>query len=218
MPVLTILAGPNGAGKTWYSNFLLQKSELLTTPPFNIDLIDKDEIYSKLSGNIYNAQNEIARIKHDLFTQRCETAIREKVDFSYECNLRTDQVQHIKKFEDAGYKLYLVFVFLETVELSHERVKYRVEKHSGNRVDKDSINENFKISLANLDISFEDWDRIVIIDNSSDFKKDVDLSYDLIVQNGTIMHCSKEFPPESVTPLIPEIWKKIVLFKESNEK
>lgn len=215
MPTLTIIAGPNGGGKTWFSNYLLHKSDLLTTIPFNIDLINKEEIYNKLSGNIYNADRELTRIKHDLFTQSCKTAINQKLDFSYECNLRFDQIQHVKKFEDAGYNLFLIFVFLETVELSHERVKFRVEKQEGNRVDKNSINENFKISLENLEKSFGDWDRVFIINNSAAFKQEIDLSYDLIAENGTILHCSKDFPPENVFSLIPTIRKKIALFKKN---
>lgn len=214
MPRLTIIAGPNGAGKTWYSDFL-KKSKLISTAPFNIDLIDKDLIYSKLSGNIYNAQKELARIKHDLFTQRCEAAIRDNVDFSYECNLRDDQIQHVKKFEDANYKLSLIFIFLKSVELSHERVKYRVEKQLGNIVDKDSINENFRISLKNLDISFNDWDRVVIINNTSDYQKNIDLSYDLIAQNGNIIYCSEKFPPESIAPFIPKLSGRASLFREN---
>ena len=50
MPILTILAGSNGAGKTNLSEFLF-KQNLLSERPFNIDLIDDNDIYNQLSGN-----------------------------------------------------------------------------------------------------------------------------------------------------------------------
>ena len=102
MPVLTVLAEPKGAGKTWYSNFLKQNTDLLSTTPFNFDLIDKEEIYSKLSGNSYNIENELARIKHTIFSNRCKQAISNNLDFSFECNLRSDQIKHINPFDIAG--------------------------------------------------------------------------------------------------------------------
>jgi hypothetical protein len=110
VPTLTVLAGPNGAGKTIFSDFLLENS-LLPIKPFNPDMIDA----------------EFPSLISQYLTMESELACKNKVDFAYECNLRKGQLKHINQFAHCGYTINLVYFFLENIQLSEERVKYRVE-------------------------------------------------------------------------------------------
>lgn len=220
MPTLTVLAGPNGAGKSVFSEFLV-KNLLLPTKPFNPDVIlDKTKEFLKFVS-WENLNQEESRLQHLFFVEACEEAVNKKEDFSFECNLRKGQVDHIKMFEQAGYKVNLVYIFLNDLQISFDRVKYRIDIEKGNFVDKDSIVQNFSIGLENLDISFKDWNQVVLIDNSTnlDFKniKDFKFKASLITENyGKIIFLDKDFPPTGIKKYLPNISKEITIFKEQD--
>jgi predicted ABC-type ATPase len=215
MPTLTVLAGPNGAGKSVFSEFLLNRS-FLTVKPYNLDVINWSNISDYLSGNVYSMDNEIAKLKHKAFTKACENAINENNDFSFECNLRKSQLINVNLFEQANYKLNLIYIFLDDIQTSYDRVKHRVDVQKGNFVDNESIKHNFENGLKNLDKSFNDWDSVVLFDNSKNIdlnSKDWDFKLCLSSVNNVINYINEVFPPDSLKNYIPNISKKIDLFR-----
>lgn len=147
MPTLTLLAGPNGAGKTTFIE-RFKKIGLLPPVVINLDNIP-ESVYSRLTGNVYNYENELRKHRHEFFNEQCRMAIEKEVNFAYECNLRKDQVQQVELFENAGYKLNLIYMYLQNIDISFQRVHKRI-KQRGHKVPEDSIKSNFYEGLANL--------------------------------------------------------------------
>lgn len=131
-----------------------------------------------------------------------------KYDFAFECNLRADQVKYLGLFEDAGYEINLVYVWLNNVEISYRRVADRVSK-GGHLVGKQSILANYKDGLANLDGYFDSWDNIHIIDNSLDFgsneKYSDELSLIIYVHKGRAIFVSKSIENDVLLRDFPNI-------------
>ncbi|MEW4922972.1 zeta toxin family protein [Algibacter sp. 2305UL17-15] len=124
-PTLSLIAGPNGSGKTYFSDYLIEQG-IITTKPVNLDFIDVN-VYNKLSGNVYNYNAQISKIKHQFFIKSCEEAIAENQDFAYESNLRMSQIKPVALFEAANYNLNLNFFYMPSVKRCKERVRTRVK-------------------------------------------------------------------------------------------
>ncbi len=211
MSTLTVLAGPNGVGKTQYSSFL-KHNNFISVEVVNLDLI-YDMALDRISG-IYDV-GSIPRKAHGIFKDLCNEAIKNNQDFCYECNFRLDQIENIGLFQNAGYDLNLIYMYLLSIKQSEERVLYRVVELKGNSVDSISIERNFKEGLANLDEGFKDFTKVLIVDNSIDnYKINSEFTADTFnikmeVNNGVITSVAKDFPPEGLKIYLPNIDKEI---------
>lgn len=192
MPILTILAGPNGVGKTRYSPFLFGKN-ILSAVPVNIDLL-KNEVIDQSVNDAY-LDSKIGRRVDLLFRKMCEKAIKNKENFCFECYLRRDQLKYVKLFDDAGYKIELVYLYLHTIEKAKERVRYRYEKEEGNSVDDESIRVNFEEGLSILDGFFTNFDLIYILDNNEDNRNPL---IKVIIEESKLVYMAKKFPPKEL--------------------
>lgn len=204
-PKVTVIAGPNGAGKTSIQS-LLKQAHLVNCNVVNIDALQIDE--DSLPEDPLRYPVEIAKRTDRKFRLLCEDAISMKYDFAFECNLRADQVKYLGLFEDAGYEINLVYVWLNNVEISYRRVADRVSK-GGHLVGKQSILANYKDGLANLDGYFDSWDNIHIIDNSLDFgsneKYSDELSLIIYVHKGRAIFVSKSIENDVLLRDFPNI-------------
>jgi len=214
MPVLTILAGPNGAGKTRNSDFLLQQ-HLIPCDPVDLDLL-KEQAINNLPHSIYGVEQRLANTLDKFFKDYCVNAIKNKDDFCYECNFRRDQLIHVGLFEAAGYKLNLIYFTLNSIEQSQQRVKFRSEHQNGKNVDFKSIEENFCQGLQNLDNGYENFNHILIIDNSQDnytLKNTNILNIQLSIEDGKFECFSDTFPSKDLITYLPNITKQILYTK-----
>ncbi len=217
-PTLSLIAGPNGSGKTYFSNHLL-KEGYITTEPVNLDFID-ESVYNQLSANVYNRHRQLSQLKNDFFLSMCDIAIKKEKDFSYECNLRMSQIKPVALFDKAGYNLNLWFFYMPNIERCKERVVERV-KNKGHDVDDVSIKYNFEKSLENLDASFNDWNQLIIVDNSVDFvneNTELGINILLIANEGKIFHCSDNFPNPEMEIHLKAISLKCLEWKQVNNK
>jgi predicted ABC-type ATPase len=205
MPSLTILAGPNGAGKTRNTNFLLLDN-LLNALPVDLDLLVV-QAYSDLPHSFYGAEERLGKSVDRLFYNYCKDAIDSNHDFCYECNFRKDQLKYVGLFEEAGYSLNLIYCILNSVEQSIQRVNYRANNENGRNVDLNSIQENFKQGLSNLDNHYQDFDRVLIIDTSQDDYKNSghSLNLQLDIQKDKVSCFNQKFPPYELKPYLPRI-------------
>lgn len=204
-PTLSLIAGPNGSGKTYFSNYLIEEG-FVKTKPINLDFIDVN-VYTELTGNVYNHEQQISKIKHQLFINNCEEAISNNKDFTYECNLRMSQIKPVALFDKANYNLDLYFFYMPNISRCKERVKTRVE-NKGHDVDDLSIKYNFENSLYNLDETFYHWDQLIIFDNSIDFvDENANLGIPILfmASKGEVLHCSKDFPQSSIKKYLKRI-------------
>ena len=157
MPVLSIIAGPNGAGKSTHSN------ELLTDLEIEAFDFDKEfySIWSQFDFDPSIEQGAFDRAQK-LYTDCKTNALEQKQNFAFETNYHTKHVfSVIEIFRSNGYKIELIFICLESVDIAIERVKDRVAK-GGHSVDQMTIRERFNNGLDLLDESFHQFDIVSI--------------------------------------------------------
>ena len=140
-PNLYIIAGPNGAGKTTASFNLLP--ELLHCPNF----VNADEIAKGLSPF---APNEMAVQAGRLMLKRIEELLPQRADFAIETTLATrSYVRLVHRAQQLGYRVHLLFFYLETEQQAIERVAQRVS-NGGHDIPEADIRRRFKRGISNL--------------------------------------------------------------------
>jgi predicted ABC-type ATPase len=160
MPTLYLIAGPNGAGKTTFaSRFLPEESGELEF--VNVDLIARGlspfdpDAAAAAAGRI--ALTRVGRL------------IRERKTFAWETTLsgRTTKAW-VRKAKEAGYFIKLVFVWIQSLEESIERIQRRV-REGGHSVPAQDVRRRFLKTLRNF---FNDFcplaDAWKLFDNSKD--------------------------------------------------
>ena len=209
-PIVTVIAGPNGAGKTSLQS-LLRQASLVNCNVLNIDALAID--LDTIPNDPLRYPIELAKRTDKKFKQLCEKAIEERIDFAFECNLREEQVKYLSLFEDAGYEINLVYLWLDKIEISFNRVNYRVSK-GGHYVGKESIIRNYNEGLKNLDKYFDNWNNVYVIDNSMDItelNEKANLPLILYIHEGKVLYVSNEICEETLESNFPTIfkaWKK----------
>jgi predicted ABC-type ATPase len=140
-PNLYIIAGPNGAGKTTASFTLLP--EVLHCPNF----VNADEIARGLSPF---APEAVAFLAGRIMLQRIEELLPQREDFAIETTLATRSYVHlVHRAQALGYKVHLIFFFLENEEQAIARVAQRVS-NGGHNIPESDIRRRFKRGIYNL--------------------------------------------------------------------
>lgn len=140
-PNLYIIAGPNGAGKTTAAYNLLP--EVLHCPNF----VNADEIARGLSPF---APETVPLQAGRIMLQRIEELLPQKVDFAIETTLSTrSYVQLVRRAQALGYKVHLIFFYLENEEQAIARVAQRVS-NGGHDIPEEDIRRRFKRGIYNL--------------------------------------------------------------------
>ena len=156
---LYIIAGCNGAGKTTASFTVLP--EMLDCDEF----INADEIARGISPlNPEKAAIEAGRY----MLSKIDKLIASKKDFAFETTLATKSyVKTIQLAKQEGYRIVLVFFWLDSVELAIERVKTRV-LDGGHNIPKPVILRRYYSGLLNLfNLYIPICDYWMIFDNST---------------------------------------------------
>ncbi|NER07009.1 MAG: zeta toxin [Okeania sp. SIO3C4] len=141
MPNLYIISGCNGAGKTTASFTILP--EMLNCYEF----INADEIAKGLSPlNPDKSAIEAGRI----MLSKIDKLIHEKADFAFETTLATrSYVKYIEKAKVLGYKVTLLYFWLDSIQLAIERVKIRVLE-GGHNIPDDVIERRYYAGVKNF--------------------------------------------------------------------
>ena len=157
MPFLYIIAGCNGAGKTTASYTVLP--EMLNCREF----VNADEIAKGLSPF---QPETVAFEAGRIMLSRINELLRNKVDFAFETTLSTKSYKQLMvRAKAEGYKIVLIFFWLESVALARERVRDRVKK-GGHNVSVEVIERRYGRGLQNLFSFVPLVDHWVIWDNS----------------------------------------------------
>lgn len=158
-PELLIIAGPNGAGKTTFVNTYLP--EYTNVREFvNADLIAKGISPFDPEGAMIEAGK--------LLLGRVRQLITEQFSFALESTLSgksyVSLIHHAKKM---GFTIRLYYIYLNSVELSINRIEDRVRK-GGHNVEREIVIRRYERSLKNLFSLYlplvDEWR---LIDNSS---------------------------------------------------
>ena len=140
-PNFYIIAGPNGAGKTTAAYNLLP--EVLHCPNF----VNADEIARGLSPF---APATVSFQAGRIMLQRIDELLPQKVDFAIETTLSTRSYVHlVRRAQTLGYKVHLIFFFLENEEQAIARVAQRV-MNGGHGIPEEDIRRRFTRGIYNL--------------------------------------------------------------------
>ena len=173
-PNLYIIAGCNGAGKTTASLTILP--EILNC----LEFVNADAIAAGLSP--FHPEN-VAIEAGKLMLKRVDFLLESKKDFAIETTLSSkNHLQTIKKAQEQGFEITLLFFWLNSVELAKERVKIRVSK-GGHNIPPEIIARRYERGLENLEkycVLCDDW---FVYDNSNNLSE---LIMDGNFQNKTI--------------------------------
>jgi predicted ABC-type ATPase len=154
---ILVLAGPNGAGKSTFHDVYLRG---LGLPLVNADLIARDLDVADAADRARQAA-DIAEAERRLLIAQGES-------FCMETVLSDPVGAKLGLLRDAqreGYEIILVFVGLESPELSLARVMQRVAQ-GGHDVPDDRLLARFPRVLANLKAAVAFVDRALLLDNS----------------------------------------------------
>jgi len=141
MPNLYIIAGCNGAGKTTASYTILP--EILNCKEF----VNADNIAAGISPlNPESVAIEAGRI----MLNRVAILMDEHVDFALETTLSTrSYVSLVKKAQQMGYVVTLLYFWLASPEMAFERVAKRVSE-GGHDIPIDVIQRRYYRGIENL--------------------------------------------------------------------
>jgi predicted ABC-type ATPase len=156
--MLYIIAGCNGAGKTTASYTILP--EIWHCQEF----VNADEIARGLSPlNPSSMAVQAGRI----MLQRIEDLIKQGASFSIETTLATrTYVRLVKRAQEEGYKVNLLFFWLNSPELAAHRVEKRVSE-GGHDIPVDVIYRRYDLGLKNFFNLYQDVvDVWTLVDNT----------------------------------------------------
>ena len=141
MPNMIIIAGPNGAGKTTSAPALLQDALQVD------DFINADVIAQGLCG--FQPEKEAIRAGR-IMLNRIDSLAKDGINFAFETTLASRTFANwMPTLKKQGYQLFLVFLWLENVELAVSRVKERI-KMGGHSVPEETIRRRYNSGIKNF--------------------------------------------------------------------
>ena len=158
MKRLYIISGCNGAGKTTASYTILP--DMLECNEF----VNADEIAKGLSP--FNP-NKVAIKAGRLMLTRITELLESGVDFAFETTLSTrSYVNTVKKAQEKGYLVTVLYFWLNSPELAVERVRIRV-KEGGHNIPEKTIRRRYDLGISNMfNLYIPIADYWMFIDNS----------------------------------------------------
>jgi predicted ABC-type ATPase len=153
-----IIAGPNGAGKTTFArDFLPREGDFRNF--INADLI---------AEGISPLDPESAAVRAgELMLAEIRRSVQQLENFAFETTLsgRT-YARHIPRWQEAGYRVELIFLRLRVVRLAISRVKSRVSR-GGHHVPASVVRRRFHRGLHNFEELYRPIvDHWILFDNS----------------------------------------------------
>lgn len=150
---LIFLAGPNGAGKsTFYEQFLAH---------LGLPFVNADRITAKLDISNAEAAAAADRIRDELL--KADISFVTETVFSDAVGAK---LRFLRDALAAGYEVSLIYIGLDSVELSAARVASRVQE-GGHDVPPDRLARRFGQSIRNLGAALQFVPAVYVYDNSA---------------------------------------------------
>ena len=187
-PTLTIIAGPNGSGKSTFTRATL---EALRVP-----VIDPDAEARLLRPD---APEEAAIQGGRQAIKLARAYLTNNESFAAETTLSGNTyLRMMAEAQQRGWQVNLIYVGVDNVQTSIERVAQRVAQ-GGHNVPEEDIRRRYSRSLANLPIALQQADRTFIFDNSTEAGHQKVLT----IENGRVIEQPRELP-EWLKTLLPQ--------------
>jgi predicted ABC-type ATPase len=141
MADVIVIAGPNGAGKSTLAPALLRDTLGI------LEFVNADTIAEGLSAFApADASFDAGRV----MLGRLHDLAADGKDFAFETTLATRfYAQWLEQLKAQDYRVSLIFLWLESVELAIERVKERV-RMGGHDIPEETIRRRYNRGLENL--------------------------------------------------------------------
>lgn len=152
-PRLVVLAGPNGAGKSTYYRVYLKESGLM--------YLNADDIAAKLGLSVGESARTADAVRVELLDTG-ESFITETV-FSDPVGAK---LRFMRDAIAKGYDVTLIYIGLDSSELSEARVVQRVES-GGHDVPSERLPRRYGQSLTNLRAAMDFVPIVRVFDNSN---------------------------------------------------
>lgn len=158
MPEIFVFSGCNGSGKSTLALKIL--SSLDPSPEF----VNADIIAARLNPDDVNA---VAITASRLMLDRLKYLAAQNVDFAFETTLAARTfARFLRNCQHQGYKINLIYVWLENPDLAVERVKKRVAS-GGHNIPQDIIRRRYQRGRDNfLDLYSPLSDYWIVYNNS----------------------------------------------------
>ncbi len=178
-PTLTIIAGPNGSGK---STFTRSTQEALGVP-----VIDPDSEARKLRPDNPEAA-AIAGGRQAI--RRARAYLENNESFAVETTLSGNTyLRMMAEAKRRGWQVNLIYIGVDSVQTSIERVAQRVAA-GGHNVAPEDIRRRYQRSLTNLSAALQQAERALIFDNSTAAGHQNLLT----IENGRVIEQARELP------------------------
>lgn len=157
-PIAICIAGSNGAGKsTFYAQTL--------KPQLNLPFVNADEIAKSLLSPITDELSLTAAVIAD---ERRNQYLENRQSFIFETvfsDIKGEKVAFLKAMQDSGYLVLLVFIGIQSSNVSQARVVGRVLQ-GGHDVPDERIKNRFPQTLTNLKRATMQIENILLLDNN----------------------------------------------------
>jgi predicted ABC-type ATPase len=153
-PFIIALVGSNGAGKTTFFETFLRHT--------GIPFVNADEIARRLGLDDPYEAARLADLVRDDHLARAASFCTETV-FS---DARGEKIQWLRRARAVGFRGLLVWIRLESVELSAARVQQRVEA-GGHDVPDEKLVDRFERTVRNARDALAFVDLGIVLDNSA---------------------------------------------------
>ena len=162
MPEIYVFGGCNGSGKTTFA------TTFLSALP-GVEFVNADIMAADLNPQDVDA---VAIQASRLMLERLKVLSVRNIDFAFESTLAARSfARFLKECKSKGYRINLVYVWLESAELAVARVAKRVES-GGHNIPTDTIIRRYERGRKNfLELYLPISDRWIVYDNSKQRQK-----------------------------------------------
>lgn len=140
MPDIFVFGGCNGSGKTTVANTILEAFS-------DVEFVNADLIAARLNPlNVDVVAIQASR----LMLQRLNTLSIQKANFAFETTLATRTfAKFLRDCQTKEYRINLIYIWLDSVELAIDRVRKRVES-GGHDIPIEVIHRRYERGRKNL--------------------------------------------------------------------
>lgn len=187
-PVLFIVAGPNGSGKSLFSKEFTES---------DLEVFDGDKHMAALIKKYPETGSEAlwSYINENIFEAHKQQALDARLSYAFETNFSSaDPMKTAREFKTAGYEIQLLFMGLNSLGESMQRVAFRVSK-GGHKVTEESIRYNFEFGYKNLYKHVTEFDTVILFDNGIiSIEEPVEPQEILHIERGKVYLNVKNYP------------------------